>query len=176
MGVQQAAITGYQSNITNAINANAEIVKKNTPLNNQLKELNAQENTINKEIQSVNTEIAIIDGNITEVKTQIAAIEASINSSKIIEYTHKVTVAQNSTIADFEYNTGLTDTENVKTDTQYNPANPFLAFSYDTTQYLNMTDALEAMAANNEQNIQTAQNQVESNREEIRKMFQDLLK
>ena len=39
-----------------------------------------------------------------------------------------------------------------------------------------MTDALDAMAVANDQNIQNAQSHVESNREQIRKMFQDLIK
>ena len=177
MGAQQAAITGFQTNITNAINANTQIAEKNAPLQEQLNELNAQEKDVNKEINSVNAEIAVIDANITKVKSEISSIQQSIDATKgSNNIDNKYDDLTN--IGDYTQGSASneTQTSGVTATTTYSNANPFLSISYDTTQYLNMTDALDAMAVANDQNIQNAQSHVESNREQIRKMFQDLIK
>ena len=172
MNVQQTAIAGYQTNITNAINANTLIAQKNAPLQQQLNELNPQEKAIEQEINSVNSEIAAIDTNIVKVKAEINTIQQTIDTNKKSDFDFNDYTAD---INDYIPGSASDETQTPET-TTYNNANPFLSISYDNTQYLNMTDALEAMAIANEQNIQNAQNQVESNREQIRKMFQDLIK
>ncbi len=176
MSIQQTEIAGYQANIANAINANTQIAQKNAPLQEQLNELNSQEKEVNKEINSVNSEIAAIDTNIANVKAEINTIQQTIDETKKFDNNYKLN--DKFDINDYIQGSasGEDQTPETKATTTYSNANPFLSISYDNTQYLNMTDALDAMAVANDQNIQNAQSHVESNREQIRKMFQDLIK
>ncbi len=169
ISAQQIVITGYQANITNAINANVELAQKNVPLKNQLNEMDSQYNEITKEINAVDKEIAVIDTNIAKVNNEIIKTENEINGVKGGNAANNTQTGSVSESAQ-DYVSGVQATTSV---TQ---VNPFLAISYDSAQYLNMTDALQAMAESNENSISDAQAHVESNRQQVRKMFQDIIK
>ena len=169
ISAQQTAIAGYQTNITTAINANVELAEKNIPLKNQLNEMDAQYNEITKEINAVDKEIAVIDTNISKVNNEIVKTQNEINGIKDSN-NNAGNVQEGSTVCDAGYVSGINATTSVA------QANPFLAVSYDSAQYLNMVDALQAMADSNENSITEAQAHVESNRQQIRKMFQDIIK
>ena len=60
--------------------------------------------------------------------------------------------------------------------TRYQEAEDEEILGYDTVDYSNLVSALDEMSKKNEQSLENARTLVDSNKQEIRKMFQDLLK
>lgn len=173
MSLKQTEIEGYQAAITASVAANEALIEKNAPLKAQIADFNKQINTVNNEINTTDREINTIDKNIAKVNTNIQTTQNQINTIDGKETT-EVKVEEvadiNTTIANNNVDTNYGET--AKSETK---SNPFLAVSYDFGSYATMTEALEAMSKNNEQNIASARTQTESNRQEVRKMFQELI-
>ena len=73
-------------------------------------------------------------------------------------------------------NTTNDSDEEVTITTTFAGTNPFMAISSDTASYLNMTQALQAIANTNNLKIQSAQNQVQANQTNARNMFQTFMR
>lgn len=175
MTAKQNLITSYQANIRTALDTNEALNKANEPLKKRVANYNSQIADVDSEIQATDKEINVIDGKISKVNVKIQTTQNQINSLDGKE-TQEVTYTDVPEITTPQ-NTEKTVTENKTEESQgtASEANPFLAVSYDLGIYSNMTEALEAMSRNNEQNIASARTISEDNKQTLRKMFQDLI-
>ena len=175
ISVKQSEIETYQANISSAIQTNIDLQNQNEPLKTQVASLTEQVNDIDTEIDNTGKEINSIDKNIAQVQTNIQSVENQISVLKGGE-SQEVTVI---TVGDYESQstdrTGANNISDSKSTVTAITTNPFLAISYDTGVYASMTEALEAMATNNERRIAAAQAQLQNNEQELRKLFQDYI-
>ncbi len=171
---------------TNANKLQAQVESGNSSINElkaanqtkkqELSSVNDQISTINTEIKSVNSEIQKIDVKIEKVNTNIATTKASISS--LNGSYNEGNVANESGAVDVVFDQNETTEDKTANQTTVNTSakNPFEAVSFVKADYSNILDALDAIVRNNDTAVQAARTQDNNNKQEIRKMFQDILK
>ena len=176
MSAKQDSIKTYQAAISAALDSNSALNQKNSPLKQQVNALNGQISAIDKEISTTNKEITTIDNKIAKVNVNIQTTQNALNALDNKEAENTVT-DDTTVVIDAPATDDVTNSTNnnyvISENTQ--SSNPFLAISYDNTTYNSMLDALNALAKNNEQNIESARTQDNENKQEIRQMFQELI-
>lgn len=174
MTAKQTNINSYQANISTSISENESLEKRNKPLQKQLVtvtnsiiDIEGEINTTNKEIASIDNQMAVVNGNIQSVQNSLAQLNGT-----------EVTNNYSSSYTPVSYNEPGNKQEKqeyVDTPSAVSKSNPFLAVSYDFGSYTNMTEALDAMVQRNQNDVNLARNTVEADKQEIRRMYEELI-
>ncbi len=173
---------------TNVNKIKAQMASGNTAIN-ELNAVNAQKgqelSSVNKEITVVDAEISSINGDIAKIDTKIVKVQTNITETKTAiaglndEKTEPIEgdkqPVQKPGSVEKEEIPGSSNNKN--NDVVSGGANnPFVAVSFETISYSNIVEALDAIAKNNDIAVQNARTQDDNNKQEMRNMFQDLLK
>lgn len=152
---------------------------------NKLNDINSTKNTelsnVKQEISVVNQEINSVEANINSINAKIAAVQANINAVK--STSNEETKANTTTRA---INVGGNEnkvssyvpkhnTAN-KTQTSMTYQNPFVSVSYETVDYTNFVEALDAISRCNDLSITESRRVVEQNKQEMKNIFNEIKK
>jgi len=164
ISAKNTLIINCQANIANAIAANQDLAKANAPLNKQLGDINKQVVDIDKEITFVNQEIAQYDAKIANKEMEISDYK---NQTVSEDVKNDIPVNNPQDVV----NVPSEEVPVAQCTTEVESSNPFLTISYNTGEFANMVDALDAMHKANEQSIQNAKTVVDGNNIAVKNLF-----
>lgn len=185
---KETHINKLQAQIISGNSAISGLNATNTSKRQELSGVNGEISFVNSEITAVNGRIANIDTRVEKVNAEIVQVNAEIAAIDSGETTPTEDQGTDPVIVPPVIG-GVTNPTGEETPTTPPPTannetpapsapkvNPFAAVSYSSVSYANIVQVLELISRKNDECIQTGQAHVEANKQEIRQMFQGLMK